>query len=1143
MKKSNWINGKAIPFRRWKIFLIMKLQVVLILGFLMQSYAVVSQAQTNRLNLQFDNNSLKEVLQILEDQTDFSFVYKDELVSSGSKITVRFKDKEITDILESILRDRNLTYMIKGKAVVILPSDQEIAVRQQKFVSGKVTDSSGAALPGVTVFVKGTTSGTITGADGSYTLANVTADAILVFSFIGMKTQEVPVAGKTTLTITMEEETVGIDEVVVVGYGVQKKLHLTGSVSQVTAKELVKTPASNVSQLLVGKMPGIISSQSNGAPGSDGVTLLVRGYSTWTSSGPLILVDGVERGMNNLDPNDIESVVTLKDGAAAVYGIKAAAGVILITTKRGSREIRKPTITYNSSATFSKNTKLPEFMNGTEYMQWYNKAREMDGLAAKFTEEEIAMTYNGDPTDGYENTNWMSPMDQASPMHQHNLSVSGSSASVRYFISGGFQDQRGFFSDHKFQKTSFRSNLDIDATKDITVSLDVSGRLERSYRPGANSYTNQEYNNVVGVMMYALPFIPKEYQGYPTSGYRGGANPEYARKHSGFQKTDKNIVQTNANIEFRVPGIKGLKTSFLLAYDFEDSDGMSFSYAYKLMQYNFSSKSYQLTNALGLKEDGNMYAGRNRYSKMLIRPSVNYANVFGKHDVAALVLFERTEDRTSTISASRSGFVLFDNPQVDFGTPSGDTYANSGNTSETAMAGLVGRLNYAYDSKYLAEFSFRYDGSYKFAPDNRWGFFPGVSLGWLVSEEPFFKGLGSTIDKLKIRASASRLGNDDTSADLWRRLYTAGSTAPVTFGGEDSKIVTNSNTYLATGITWAKTNTYNLGAEFSLWNGLLSGEADVFYKYTFDILQGVSAVYPPSLGGNYPQTENSGEFQAKGFELQLGHQHKIREFHYSLTGNLSYATNKILSQNQSENVLPWQNRIGSSWGDIWGYRAVGLARTEEDLNNAPIPPTSSLRPLELGDILYEDTNGDGKIDSDDMVKIARSHMPKMMFSLNVDLNYKGFDLSAFFQGAAMVDNMLCGTWDNDANDNTPLTRPFYGNSDNTPLYLIEQSWRPDNPDAKYPRLSSQPNYGNSGLLSSFWKVDGSYFRLKQLTFGYTIPQRIINRMGLNNLRVYVAGTNLFTINSFDYLDPEAPNVLQGYYPQQKTMSFGVNLTF
>ena len=1014
-------------------------------------------------------------------------------------------------------------------------------------VTGRVVDETGEPLVGATISLKGTTSGTVADIDGKFTL-NVPSNSsnTLVFSYIGYVTQEKVITGQTPLQIAMVPSAFLLEETVVVGYGVQRKVNLTGSVSQISAKELIKAPAANVGQLIVGKIPGILSSQSNGAPGTDGVTLQVRGYSSWEGSTPLILVDGIERDFSNIDPNDIENISVLKDGSAAVYGFRAANGVILVTTKRGLQGESRPAITYSGSASFSKNTQLPKFMNGTEYMNWYNRAFEMDNEWAgnrplKFTPEEIAMTSNGDPTDGYENTDWMSPMKKASPMHQHNVQVRGSAQNVRYFVSGGFKDQRGFFNDYKNQITNLRSNVDVDPVKYLTVSLDLGATFSRYYRPGAYSYTNQEYNNVVGVLMYALPFVPKEYNGYPTSGYRGGGNPEYARDNSGFQKTDRNTVQSKANIEFRVPGVKGLKASVMGVYDFADDDGMTFSYAYKLYQYQFATKTYALTDAMSLKDDGNMYQGRNRSSRMVLRPSIDYSNKFGQHDIAALLLLERTEYKQSSISGSRSGFVIFENPELNFGTNSGDTYNNSGTSSRTLMAGWVGRLNYAYASKYLVEFSFRYDGSYKFAPDYRWGFFPSISAGWVLSDEAFFNL--SVVDRLKIRASASKLGNDTTPADLWRRLYSAGSNSPVSFGGRDYKIISNDNTYLSPGLTWAKTNTYNAGLEFSLWNGALSGEADVFYKYTYDILQTVSAVYPPSIGGNYPTRENSGEFEAKGFELLLRHAKNINGFTYNLTGNVTYSTNKILKQTQSGNVLPWQDRIGTSVGDIFGYRAIDLARTQAELDNAPIAPTGSLRALMLGDILYDDVNGDGKIDSRDMVKIARSSMPKMIYSLMADFSYKGIDLSLQLQGAALNDKMLCGTWDNNANDNTPLTRPFYGNSDNTPLYLIEGAWRPDNPDGKYPRLSANPNYGNSGLLSSFWKVNGAYLRLKQLTLGYTLPKKITSNLKLDNLRVYVAGLNLFTLTEFKYLDPEAPNVLQGYYPQQRTLSVGLNVTF
>lgn len=1009
-------------------------------------------------------------------------------------------------------------------------------------VTGKVTDGTGEPLTGANIVLKGSLQGTVADYDGNFSI-NVPSNSsnTLVFSFIGYESKEVVITNQTIISVILSTLAESFEDFVVVGYGVQKKIHLTGSVSQIGSKEVLKVPAANVGQMIVGKIPGVLSRQANGAPGTDGVTFQVRGFSSWEGSSPLILVDGIERNFSDIDPNDIETISVLKDGVAAVYGFRAANGVILVTTKRGSQSESRPTISYSGSASFSKNTQLPKFMNGTEYMNWYNLARELDGQPAKFTEEEIAMTQNGDPTDGYENTNWMSPLEKPAPMHQHNLQISGTGQHVRYFISGGFKDQRGFFRDFKQQTTNLRSNVDVNPVKYLTISLDLSAAFSRYYRPGAYSYTNQEYNNVFGLMMYALPFVPKEYKGYPTSGYRGGGNPEYGKDHSGFSNTDKNTLQTKANIEFRVPGVDGLKTSLMTSYDFADSDGMSFSYAYKLYQYTFSTKTYSLTDAMSLNNDGNMYQGRNRSSRMVLRPSISYDQRFGKHDFSALALMERTEYKDSDISGSRSGFVIFENPQLNFGTNSGTTYNNSGKSSKTMMAGWVGRLNYAYASKYLAEFSFRYDGSYKFIPEYRWGFFPSLSAGWVISEESFFNY--APVDKLKIKASVSKLGNDTTPADLWRRLYTTSSSAPVTFGGKDYKIISNDNTYLAPELTWAKTNTYNLGMEFSLWKGVLSGEADIFYKFTYDILQTVAAVYPPSIGGNYPTRENSGEFEAKGFEILLRHSKSFRDFRYDLTGNISYATNKILKRTQSTNVLPWQDIIGSSVGDIYGYKAIGLARTQEDLDNAPIPPTSSLRPLALGDLLYEDVNGDGKIDSRDQVKIAQSAMPKMIYSFTADFSYKGFDLSAQFQGAGVTDKMLCGIWDNGSSDNTPLTRPFYGNSDNTPLYLIEGAWRPDNPNGKYPRLSANPNYGNSGLLSSFWRVNGAYLRLKQLAIGYTLPKKVISAIGVNNMRVYVAGLNLLTFTEFKYLDPESPNVLQGYYPQQKTLSVGLNLAF
>lgn len=1019
-----------------------------------------------------------------------------------------------------------------------------VFAQQARTVKGHVADSNGEALIGAAVQVRGTQLGTTTDVDGNFVLQLPDGNNVLEVSYLGYVSQNVQVGNKQLINVTLQQNVTELEETVVIGYGVQKKVHLTGSVAQISNKDLVKVPASNIGQLITGKLPGVMARQSNGAPGSDGVTMLVRGYTSFKGNSlPLVIVDGIERPMDRLDPNDIETISVLKDAAAgAVYGMKAANGVILITTKKGAKG--KATVSYNGTMTFSHNTALPKFLNGTQYMQWYNRARELDGLNTPenpyFTDEEIAMTMNGDPTDGYENTNWMEPLDRMAPMHQHNLSVTGGNDNVKYYVSGGYMDQRGFIRDFKMQRGNFRSNVDVKATEDISVTLNVSGRLENSYRPGGISYNNQEYNNVVGVLMYAAPFVPLEYQGLPTSGYRGGSNPLYAAKNSGFADNQKLYLETFAKVEYRLPWVKGLKASMSVGFDLNDGQGKTFNYSYEIMKYYVGEKTYKREWAGGLTENGNMYVGNTRSQQVVLRPTVEYSNTFGKHDVSAMFLYEQTQIKGTELSGSRNGFKLFDIPELNFGDSFPAT-ANGGKSSNSAAAGYVGRLGYAYASKYMADFSFRYDGSYKFAKGNRWGFFPSFSAAYMISEEDFFKNALPNIEKLKIRGSIGLLGRDNVEEFLYRRYY-QWQNKNVAFGDTPiaESTLYNGNSYPVKDLTWEKCRTINGGIEMSMWNGLLSAEFDVFYKYTYDILQSKSGIYPPSIGGHFPSIENSGKFDAKGFELVLGHRNAIQDFTYSITGNLSFSRNRILSIAESDNVLPWQSKVGQPLGSILGYKAIGLYQTEEQLKNAPTPPEGS-KELRLGDIMYEDLNGDGKIDYRDQTWIGKSIMPEMLFSINAEAQYKGFDFSMQWQGAALCDNMLTGTWDNGHADQTPMTRTFYAN-DNCPVYLVEDSWTPENPNAEFPRLSTLAN-GNNGVVSSFWKRNGAYIRLKNITLGYTLPKAWLNGANIQNLRVYVAAVNLLTFNEFKYLDPEAPNVLQGYYPQQKTVSVGLNVSF
>ena len=1008
----------------------------------------------------------------------------------------------------------------------------------QNVVKGVVMDIADNPLPGVSVVVKGSTVGTTTDLDGNYSI-NAPKNGILVFTYIGMAKEEVKVSGRQTLNVTLEEDVSVLNEVVVVGYGIQKKLHLTGSVSSVSAKDLTKSTTSNISQALVGKLPGLMSQQTTGAPGSDNATLLVRGRSTYQGNdGPLMLVDGVERAMWQIDPNDVESVTILKDASAcAVYGMKAAGGVILVTTKRGTEG--KTSINYKGTLTLSHATTLPKFMNGTQYMQWYNLAKKLDGEKPYFTDEEIAMTCNGDPTDGLENTDWQEPLYRTTLMHQHSLSISGGSDKTKYFISGGFINQNGFIEGHKNQRGHFRSNIDTKPIEGLNVSLNIAGRIEDYNQPGANTYENQQDNNIVGALLYAAPFIPLEYEGYPTSGYRGGTNPLYAADHSGFQKKRNVAIETSAKVEYEFPFLKGLKAGMFMSWDWQDIANKSMTYAYKIMQYDISQKTYLLKNSSWLDEDGSLNQSDMKVQQLLLRPSISYNNTFGNHTVGALFLYEMSQTETNSLSAARKKFPLFDIPELDFGSDIHPKNGNGGWYNETAYAGYVGRLNYAYANKYLAEFTFRYDGSYKFAKDHRWGFFPSVSLGWVASEEDFFKEILPKVDYFKIRGSFGILGSDNVDPFLFRRKYDWTLNGAV-FGSKPTTQNTlyNSVSYPMENLTWEKCRSINFGFDLNAWKGLLGIEFDVFYKYTYDILRPISGAYPPSLGGHVPGIENSGAFDNRGFELTLKHANRIGQVSYNVNGNLSFARNRILRMTQADGTLPWKNRLGTSVGDIWGYKALGLYQTQEELDNAPI----SSHPVRLGDIRYADIDGDGRLTWNDEVKIARSTMPEMMFSLTADAQWKGFDCSVQFQGAALCDKMLQHEWYNGARDQTPLTRPWYAGWDNAPLYLVENSWRPDNTNAEYPRLSTVAS-SNSSEVSDFWKRNGAYLRLKNITLGYTFPKKWMKKAGINNLRLFASGFNLLTFTDFKYLDPESSNVIQGYYPQQRTFTFGIDVTF
>ena len=1012
-------------------------------------------------------------------------------------------------------------------------------------VSGTVTSAAGGGEIGVSVFVKENNSiGTLTDDQGRYSLEIPDKNSVLVFSLLGFKEIEVPVSGRSVINVELQEDATALEEVVVVGYGTQRKEFVVGSVSQVTSKDIMKAPVTNVQNLLTGRLAGMTSIQTTGTPGGDGTTMLVRGYSTFNNASPLCIVDGVERPITYLNPNDIASVSVLKDAAtAAIYGVRGANGVILVTTKSGTKG--KAKISYDGSVTFDTNTAMPEMLDADEYIYWHNKARELDGQTPYWTEENLAamaeMGILGD-------TDWLNMIYKDFGLtHQHNISVSGGTDKVRYFASLGLMSQDGILKNTSFDRYNFRANIDANLAKHLVFKINVGGNHSSRNWPGYSIASQSEFSPVTQAF-YAVPVLTPTYNGRPL-GYTNGTytyTPLASLTESGYMRQKRYEFQGTTSLEYDFSGIKpltGLKASVFVGFNYSntlDNNLMSKFDLYKFDPRRLPSIVLEESVSLGISET-NFNKSASYGWNMTVRPQITYDRLFGKNKVSFIGFFERYKSYSDTMTGFKTGYYADYPIDISTGLENLSPYV-SGSYSYSGYASFAARLGYAYDEKYLVEATLRADASYKFAPENRWGYFPSVALGWVVSKEKFFENATSVIDFFKVRASVGQLGSDDTDPYLYMATFltTAPSFSYIIGGQPQASFYTSG--YVYDDLTWSRTNTYNVGFDMRLLKNKLSIEFDWFYKYTSRILESESggSTYAPSLGGNNPVWLNSGRMDNRGFELTLRHDNWFDNgWSYSLTGILSWSRNRVLSRKISDDHPSYRAILGQPLGSLYGFNATGLFQTQEQIDNYPTAPSGW---TELGALMYEDVNGDGKIESqNDYVKIGRSRTPEMTFSLNMDVAWKNLRLSALFQGVALCNYSLNGVYNNGNTDGTMYTRAFYGGG-NTAKYLVEDSWTPDNTDASYPRLSANVN-ANNAWASSWWVRNGAYLRLKNLQLTYSLPSKIMQNSGISNVSVYLAGTNLFTISDFTYMDPENPGINNGYYPQQRTYSIGLNLTF
>lgn len=1016
---------------------------------------------------------------------------------------------------------------------------QSTLLAQQEGISGRVTTADGKPLAGATVQFMGTKAATATDENGVFTFKTSASEGTFTVSMSGYKSQVLVIHAGTRINIVMQEDTKDLQDVVVVGYGTQKKTSLLGSISTVKSADITKVPATNLSQALVGKLPGLITRQSSGLPGSDDVDLYVRGFGSLNKNSPLILVDGVERSFANLDPSEIESVTILKDAASAsVYGVRGATGVILVTTKRGKES--KTTLTYSGSLTSSSNTRMPEYLNGEEFVKWYNYADEINGRTHTFPDAVVNKIVNGDTAGIFGNTNWVNKILKSSTLTtQHNLSVSGGTQTLKYFVLLGYLNQQGIIKGVDYSRYNLRSNIDATVTNDLSISLDVSANTANANSPQISNFSgngNTVSINLMNQIMVAHPYLnPTSPDGkYLTSSLQSGNNPMAARDLSGYNDNDNTALQTSLSLNYKAPFLKGLTFKVVGSFDKNYYHTKSFYTPYTLATVDPTQPSpsiYETASPYGTVTI--LSESYTQASRWTLQEYIKYDRSFNKHTVGAMIVAEQSSYKYTGLGASAQNFDL--NDLDEFGFAKDNPSRPYGSSGTTNRVGWVSRLNYIFDNRYLAEFSGRVDASTNFPKNNRYGFFPSVSVGWRISNESFFNKLHSTVNDLKLTASYGILGNDVTNGSYEYLRFMSLTTSPVAnIGG------TNVNGLLPTSfpnanLTWEKAKTANIGLTAELWKGLLGIELNAFYKVTTDILTSVSSVYPPSVGGYYPSTVNSGKVDNRGFELVLKHRSHIGELNYNITGSVSWAHNRILNMDQSAGIPEYLSMIGRSMGVKTGLIAEGLFATDAEAKTSPALNSAA----QAGDIKYKDLNGDGKITYEqDVTIIGRSSLPELNYSVAYDASYKRFEASFLIQGAAICDNALMGFYDGIGWDDTQFTRPFY-NGGNSPKYVVENAWTPQNTSGKYPRLDNQWR-PNNNWASSMWIVNGAYLRLKNVQVAYNLGGKINSGF---QAKIYVAAMNLVTLSSFKYLDPEAPNVSNGYYPQQKTISAGVRVTF
>ncbi|WP_398454413.1 SusC/RagA family TonB-linked outer membrane protein [Sphingobacterium thalpophilum] len=1060
-------------------------------------------------------------------------------------------------------------YLFRALGFIIVFMQTAISFAQS-IINGTIRNRDDQPIAGATVKIMGTAITTRTDQKGSFSLSVERFPTELQVSYVGYIPQTRKISSGGIQNFVLQSDERQIDEVVVVAYGSQNKSKVVGSVVQISADELKKAPSMNLTNALAGRVPGLTALQQSGRPGADNATLYLRGIGTYGGNrSPLVIIDDIERPLSTLaylDPSEIATISFLKDAVStAAYGVQAANGIILVKTKNGKKEQTK--VSYDFGYSIGQNTRFPKFLNGPDYMNWYNKGTELDNDFLRntkqnevpyiYTQELIDAVQHGTNTNPlFGNTDWIGLLaDNNSYSQHHAATISGGASNTQYFASVSHMNQDGVIDNTNFKRYNVRTNLKSELNEHLTVGLNIGLRNQNTNLPGI-SPDNSAYMNPFYQAVRMLPNLPMYApNGLPVA-YQAGAgwvNPIASVENSGYQKLKSNIFQGTANIDLKVPGVTGLLAKVQGAYDYNSDESKSWLTPYATMgrqRDQVAGDFVAMTTLPGITKTSlrQSFAAAYRYTW---QASLNYNRTFGEHSIGVLALYEYAKTRGNQFAAGASNFPITIIQEINYGSTTQEDIIRSTGSSdpESARAGFVSRLNYAFRDRYLVELVSRWDASANFAKENRWKSFPAIGLGWVVSNEAFFKEALPFADFFKLKGSIGRTGNDRAQVGTFPFINTLSQNVVpvVVIDGKPIKpLFTNApqNPLLK----WEESTTSNVGFESRFLNGKFGFDFEWFYRYTTGILAPVGNLYPASMGGYFPSLANIGEVDNRGFDAQLRYNDRFGEFKLGVVGNINWARNRYLKLDEANGIPSWQSLIGRPIGTKIGFVKEGMVQTWEEARNTPSPSSGFMAP---GFFKFKDLNGDGRITrADDMTYIGRSNIPELTFGLNIDMAYKGFDFSALLQGAARADVALAGTYEGSSGtsgveDNTPFTRPFY-NYGNSPYFLVENSWREDNPNAEFPRLSAYKATGmsaNNANANSGWIRKGDYLRLKSVQIGYTFPKSVLNTAKIEHVRVFASGSNLFTWDYLKYLDPEMPNVNNGFYPQQRIFEFGLSVTF